>query len=111
MAVIYPQGGGNDWLGTLGTIASLGGQFIPGMQWLTPLGLGIKGADSLAKGDITGALASTIAGMKDAGFLGGMTQSPASPTSLTDAFTGTELTNKWQPFLYDSTGGYGTWQR
>ena len=108
MAVIYQQGGGNDWLGTLGTIASLGGQFIPGMQWLTPLGLGVKGAKSLANGDITGALASTIAGMKDAGFLNSMTQGAAE---MNNPMTNEALTNRWQPFLYDSTGGYGTWLR
>lgn len=52
------RGGG--LLGTLGTIASLGGMFIPGAQFLTPLGMGLGAANSLMNGN---ASASTIQGL------------------------------------------------
>ena len=107
MAVHYVNNN-NDWLSTLGTIAGIGGQFIPGMQWLTPLGMGINTINSLSKGDTAGALASTISAMRDAGLLGNATGSAAAQNPL----TAEQLTKKWQPFLYDSTGGYGNpWLR
>lgn len=49
MAVIQVQG--RSPLGTLGGIASLGGMFIPGAQWLTPLGMGLGTADSILNGN------------------------------------------------------------
>ena len=64
--------------------------------------MGINAINSISKGNTAGALASTIAGMKDAGLFSNTAQS-----TLTDA----ELMKKWQPFQFDSTGGYGTWLR
>ena len=40
MSVIYGKNGGG-LLGTLGSLATIGGALIPGMQWLTPLGMGL----------------------------------------------------------------------
>lgn len=61
MAVmVRPSSGGNGILGTLGALASLGGMFIPGAQFLTPLGMGLGAANSLMNGN---ASASTIQGL------------------------------------------------
>ena len=43
-------------LGTLGSLATLGGTLIPGAQWLTPLGLGMGAANAAQNGNAIGAL-------------------------------------------------------
>ena len=50
MAVIQVKGG-QGLLGGLGSIATIAGTFIPGAQWLTPLGLGLGTADNLINGN------------------------------------------------------------
>lgn len=67
MAVIQ-TGGGGGLLGTLGKVAGLGGMLIPGAQWLTPLGIGLGAADSVASGNPQGALTQLISGIKDGDF-------------------------------------------
>lgn len=57
------RGGG--LLGTLGTIASLGGMFIPGAQFLTPLGMGMSAADGLMNGNASAANLQGLGGLKD----------------------------------------------
>lgn len=59
-------------LSNLGTLAQLGGMAIPGAGWLTPLGMGMKAADSLMNGadgqeavDALGTLKDTISGWKN----------------------------------------------
>ncbi|MBQ4432088.1 MAG: hypothetical protein II877_11345, partial [Synergistaceae bacterium] len=41
---------GSSLLGNLGTLAKVGGMFIPGAGWLTPLGYGMSAADGLING-------------------------------------------------------------
>ena len=77
MAVQYVQGGGG-LLGALGSLATLGGAFIPGAQWLTPLGLGMTTVDDIIRGNPLGAGARTAAQILD-GTLGGWLN-PASGT-------------------------------
>ena len=54
MAVIQTRGGGG-LLGTLGSLATVGGMFIPGAQWLTPLGMGMSTVNDLMTGNTQGA--------------------------------------------------------
>ena len=54
MAVIQTRGGGG-LLGTLGSLATIGGMFIPGAQWLTPLGMGMSTVNDLMMGNTQGA--------------------------------------------------------
>jgi hypothetical protein len=55
MAVITTQsGGGGGLLGGLGSLFSLGGMLIPGMQWMAPLGMGMSGIDSVISGNPQG---------------------------------------------------------
>ena len=49
MSVQYVQGGGSGILGTLGTLASLGGTMF-GVPMLTTLGTGMTGIDTLMNG-------------------------------------------------------------
>ena len=69
MAVQYVKNRGGGILSNLGTLAQLGGMAIPGAGWLTPLGMGMKAADSLMNGasgdeaiDALGTLKDTIGG-------------------------------------------------
>ena len=50
MSVIYANNNGNNWLGTLGGLATLGGMVIPGAEWLSTLGMGMKAANSAMNG-------------------------------------------------------------
>ena len=50
MAVQYVNSGGG-LLGTLGGLAQIGGMFIPGAQWLTPLGMGMKAVNGAMTGN------------------------------------------------------------
>ena len=71
MAVQYIQSKGSGILGTLGTLASLGGAVL-GMPWLSTLGMGMSGVDSLMNGNsgsqaltqTGGALSELLKGMK-----------------------------------------------
>lgn len=101
MSVIYQQKGGGGLLGTLGMLASLGSKFIPGAQWLTPLGMGL----TAASGNISGAMSQGLSGLKEGGFFDQLFNNQG----VTQGLTGAELTKKWSPFLYDSTGGYDEW--
>lgn len=67
MAVIQ-TGGGGGLFGTLGKIAGLAGMVVPGAQWLTPLGIGMGAADSLASGNPQGALSQLVSGVASGGF-------------------------------------------
>lgn len=67
MAVIQ-TGGGGGFLGALGKIAGLGGMLVPGAQWLTPLGIGLGAADSVANGNPQGALTQLFSGIASGGF-------------------------------------------
>lgn len=67
MAVIQ-TGGGGGFLGTLGKIAGLGGMLVPGAQWLTPLGIGLGAADSVANGNPQGALTQLFSGIASGSF-------------------------------------------
>ena len=49
MSVIYANNG-NNFLGTLGGLATLGGMVIPGAEWLTTLGMGMNTANSAMNG-------------------------------------------------------------
>ena len=94
MAVIYTQGN-NGLLGTLGSLATLGGTVLPNAQWLTPIGLGMGGMNAAMNGDATGALWA----------MGKMAKMnlPSQPVANDD------ITKKWSPFLH---GGWGSnpWQ-
>ena len=50
MAVQYVKGG-SGILGNLGSLATLAGMFVPGAQWLTPLGAGMSAVDSIMNGN------------------------------------------------------------
>ena len=72
MSVKYVKNRGGGILSNLGTLAQLGGMAIPGAGWLTPLGMGMKAADSLMNGaggeeaiDALGTLKDTITGWKN----------------------------------------------
>lgn len=103
MAVHYVQNN-NDWLSTLGKLAALGGEFIPGMEWLTPLGMGMNGVNSALKGDAMGAVASTISGMKDAGWLKGVNDTTATDIAKNPFYD--QATKNWQSFY---NRGYNSW--
>ena len=49
MAVQYVKGG-SGILGNLGSLATLAGMFVPGAQWLTPLGVGMSAVDNIMNG-------------------------------------------------------------
>ena len=99
MAVHYVNNN-NDWLSTLSKLAALGGEFIPGMEWLTPLGMGMNGINSALKGDAMGAVASTISGMKDAGWIKGVNDTTATDVAKNP------FNNGWQSFY---KRGYDSW--
>ena len=50
MAIVYAPNN-NNLLGSLGTVATLAGTFIPGAQGLLPVGLGMNTLNSAMKGD------------------------------------------------------------
>ncbi len=50
MAVVYAPNN-NNLLGSLGTVATLAGSFIPGAQGLLPVGLGMNTLNNAIKGD------------------------------------------------------------
>ena len=100
MTVHYPRNNNNnDWLSSLGKLTALGGEFIPGMEWLTPLGMSMQGINSALKGDAMGAVANTISGMKDAGWLKGINDTATNDIAQ-NSF------NNWQPFY---KRGYDSW--
>ncbi len=74
MAVIMQKGGGG-LLGNLGTLATLGGTIIPGMQWLTPLGLGMNAVNGMMNG--SGVDANTAGAILN-GVINGSWLNPAS---------------------------------
>ena len=94
MAVIYAQGN-NGLLGTLGSLATLGGKLIPGAQWLTPIGLGMEGINAAMNGSPLGALRAM-----------GKLAKLKNPLGTDDD---DEIAKKWSPFL---NGGWGSnpWQ-
>ena len=107
MSVQYVQGGGG-LLSSLGTLASLGGMFIPGAQWLTPLGMGMSAVDGLMSGNSQAAAA--IAGQAAKGMINGW-KNPAEGTigNATGFVTkpDSQLMREWSP--YDR--GVLTWLR
>lgn len=96
MSVQYVQGGGG-LLSSLGTLASLGGMFIPGAQWLTPLGMGMSAVDGLMSGNPQAAAA--IAGQAAKGMINGW-KNPAEGTigNSTGVVTKTDpqITDEWR---------------
>ena len=123
MAVQYVKNN-NGLLGSLGKIAQIGG-FIPGLQWLTPLGMGMSAVDNIMNGSSSG-------GYETPGFLntnnGGLFQSlgslmseniartkPEVNTKVLDVMreelakpymSDTDLIKSWSPY---NTGGYYSW--
>ena len=125
MAVQYVKNN-NGLLGSLGKIAQIGG-FIPGLQWLTPLGKGMSAVDNIMNGD-----GSNNGEYETPGFLntenGGLFQSlgsllskniartrPEVNTKVLDVMreelakpymSDTDLIKSWSPY---NTGGYYSW--
>ena len=93
MSVQY-VGGGGGLLGTLGNMAGLAGTFVPGAQWLTPLGFGMSVGDSLIRGDMQGA------GLKALGKLAGDAFSNwVNPATGAIAQNSSQTANNWAQAL------------
>lgn len=97
MSVQYVNGN-NGLLGTLGTIAQMGGMFIPGAQWLTPLGLGMSTVNGAMNGiapniDTIGKI---FNGMINAGWINPASGGIGTVSSIPD-MTDEQLNKAWNP--------------
>ena len=108
MAVTVLQNDGMGPLGMLGTLASLGGTAF-GAPWLTALGMGMSGADSLTRGKKpttteSGGLAEILKGM------GGLFKNIGTKDAQDMSYE--ELRRKWggqssTPYDWSTFGGGG----
>ncbi|MBQ7170067.1 MAG: hypothetical protein IJR63_09240 [Synergistaceae bacterium] len=105
--------GGNGILGNLGSIATLAGMFIPGAQWLTPLGAGMSAVNSIMNGGNADSTIDALGKLKDV-----MTgwQNPASGNIAKTAGTVASAAKGISPYESDEElarkwGGVNTWQR
>lgn len=114
---------GSGILGTLGSIAQIGGMFIPGMQFLTPLGMGMSAVDKLMNGgsmngEEQDALKSALEGATgwlkptDGNIARRVSDAASKARTWADRVTAQtseeDLVRTWRP--YDN-GGYNGWLR
>lgn len=127
MSVIQVQNGGSGILGTLGTLASLGGAMF-GVPLLTTLGTGMSGIDAMMNGGgnagtITqtgGALSDLLKTMSGwskptdgnvaSGKPGDDTRVLQKARELLKQETDEDLARKWGYMGYNYGGGYNGWQ-
>ena len=108
MATKVVESGGRGILGNLGNIATLAGMFIPGAQWLTPLGAGMSAVDSMMNGADSSSTIDALGKLKDV--ITGW-QNPASGNiaktagtvanaarNVSPYVTDEELARKWSPY-------------
>lgn len=115
MSVQYVQGGGG-LLGTLGNLASIGGMFIPGAQWLTPLGMGMSTVNDLMTGNTQGAGA-RLAGYAADNMLGKWLNPAAGTISNAEGVvtkSDPQITDEWRKSMIlqnqDPYGRRNAWQ-
>ena len=77
MSVIYANNG-NNFLGTLGGLATLGGAFIPGAEWLSSLGMGMNAANAMMNGKGANDMQQNAFDQILKGIKGAIFQNPAS---------------------------------
>ena len=109
MAVKYVKGG-NNFLGTLGGLATIGGA-LTGAPWLSALGTGIGMMNGQGEGGQSQGLGGSFADILNGIVCGGW-YNPASGSiarkSPDPQLSEEELIKKWNPF---NTGGYQSWLR
>lgn len=100
MAVIQQnENGGSGLLGTLGGLASIGGMFIPGAQYLTPLGFGMGALGSAMNGNTQGAMGQILSGILSNKLMNPESESIAQSPKMTDER------------LFRTWGRYFPWQQ
>ena len=89
MSVIVAKNNGG-MFGGMGNMLSTAGMFIPGAQWLVPLGMGMNAVDSMQSGDYQGALGQTLGGLMNGGWLnpaaGNVAAQPGDATAVLNEF-------------------------